>query len=41
MADYGQPGRPMLAGIWLVLSGEYSAHNILVEFQAKGEVDLL
>jgi len=23
------------------MSGEYSAHNILVEFQAKGQVDLL
>jgi len=31
----------MLAGIWLVVGGENSAHNILVEFQTKGEVDLL
>ncbi len=31
----------MLAGIWLVVGGENSAHNILVEFQAKGQVDLL
>ena len=23
------------------MSGEYSAHNIFVEFQAKGQVDLL
>ena len=31
----------MVAGIWLVVGGENSAHNILVEFQTKGQVDLL
>ena len=30
----------MLAGIWLVVGCENSAHNILVELQTKGEVDL-
>ena len=31
----------MLAGIWLVMSGVYSAHNTLVDLQAKGQIDLL
>jgi hypothetical protein len=41
MADCGQPGRPMPAGIWLVVCGENSSHNIFVEFQTKGQIDLL
>ena len=31
----------MVAGIRLVVGGENSAYNILIEFQAKRQIDLL
>ena len=31
----------MVTGIWFVVGGENSAYNILIEFQAKRQIDLL
>jgi hypothetical protein len=41
MANSCKPGRPTVARIWLVVGGENSAYNILVDVQIKGQVNLL
>jgi hypothetical protein len=41
VAEKGQPRRPTITGIWLVMSGKDTPHHIFIDFDAECLVDLL